>query len=132
MLARELRWALAIADDVQDYRAARAAADERYAGMHPVHTINNAALTVWGLAIGGDDFSKVIGQTVAMGLDNDCTAATAGSIFGAAYGKDAIPEHWTRNFNNKAHSFIIGQPEFALDGMVDRFTALAKQVHAGD
>ena len=132
VLACELRWALAIADDIQDYRAARAAADERYAGMHPVHTINNAALTVWGLAIGGDDFSKVIGETVAMGLDNDCTAATAGSIFGAAYGLGAIPAHWTRNFNNKAHSFIIGQPEFAIDDMVDRFTALAGEVLAGE
>ena len=130
VLARELRWALDAADGIKDYREARAAADERYAGMHPVHTINNAALTVWGLAIGGDDFSKVIGETVAMGLDNDCTAATAGSIFGAAYGKDAIPERWTRNFNNKAHSFIIGQPEFALDDMVDRFTALAAKVLA--
>ena len=132
VLARELRWALEAADSIKDYRAARAAADERYAGMHPVHTINNAALTVWGLAIGGDDFTKVIGETVAMGLDNDCTAATAGSIFGAAYGIGAIPEHWTRNFNNRAHSFIIGQPEFAIDDMVDRFTALAKNVLAGD
>ena len=129
VLARELRWALEVADDINDYRAARAAAADRYAGMHLVHTINNAALTVWGLAIGGDDYTKLIGETVAMGMDNDCTAATAGSIFGAAYGKDAIPEHWTRNFNNKAHSFIIGQPEFALDDMVDRFTALAGKAH---
>ena len=62
--------------------------------------------------------------------NNDCTAATAGSVFGAAYGKDAIPEQWTRNFNNKAHSFIIGQPEFAIDDMMNRFTAIAANVHA--
>ncbi len=129
VLARELRWALEVAEDIKDFRAARAAADERYAGMSLVHTINNAALTIWGLAIGGDDYSKLIGQTVAMGMDNDCTAATAGSIFGAAYGKDAIPEHWSRDFNNKAHSFIIGHPEFALDDMVDRFTVLAAKAH---
>ncbi len=132
VLARELRWALDAADGIKDYRAARAAADERYAGMHPVHTINNAALTIWGLALGGDDFTKVIGETVAMGLDNDCTAATAGSIFGAAYGADAIPAHWTRDFNNKAHSYIIGHEAFALDDMIDRFTALAGQALAGD
>ena len=125
-----MRWALDAADDIRDYRAARAAADARYAGMHPVHTINNAALTIWGLSIGGDDFTKVIGETVAMGLDNDCTAATAGSIFGAAYGVDAIPPHWTRNFNNKAHSFIKGIESFAIDDMVDRFTAQAQQVHS--
>jgi len=130
VLAREVRWALDIAGDIKDYRAARAAAEERYAGMHPVHTINNVALTIWGLNIGGDNFTKVIGETVAMGLDNDCTAASAGSIFGAAYGKDAIPAHWTRNFNNKAHSFIIGKESFAIDDMINRFTALARQVHA--
>ena len=130
VLAREVRWALDAADGIKDYRAARSAADERYAGMHPVHTINNAALTIWGLTIGGDDFSKVIGETVAMGLDNDCTAATAGSIFGAAYGLEAIPEHWTRNFNNKAYSFIKGIESFAIDDMIDRFTAQAQIVHA--
>ena len=67
-----------------------------------------------------------------MGLDNDCTAATAGSIFGAAYGADAIPEHWTRNFNNKVYSYIIGVEKFALDDMVERFTALAAKTLASD
>ena len=111
---------------------ARAAVDERFAGMHRIHTINNAALTVWGLTIGGDDFTKVISETVAMGLDNDCTAATAGSIFGAAYGLDAIPAHWTRDFNNKVYSYINGIETFALDDMYDRYTALARNVLAGD
>ena len=102
LLARELRWALEVAPSIKNYREARAnAVDERYAGMHRIHTINNAVLTAWGLTIGGDDFTKVIGETVAMGLDNDCTAATAGSIFGAAYGKAAIPKHWYKDFNNK-------------------------------
>ena len=132
LLAREVRWALDKAGDIRDYREARAAVDERFAGMHRIHTINNAALTVWGLTIGGDDFTKVIGETVAMGLDNDCTAATAGSIFGAAYGKDAIPEHWTRDFSNKVYSYIIGVETFALDDMYDRYSALARQVLAGD
>ncbi len=131
LLARELRWALDSAADIKDYRQARAAVDERFAGMHRIHTINNAALTVWGLTIGGADFTKVISETVAMGLDNDCTAATAGSIFGAAYGKDAIPEHWTRDFNNKVYSYIIGHPQFALDDMVDRYTAIARRALAG-
>ncbi len=130
VLARELRWALDAADGIKDYRDARAAVDERYAGMPRIHTINNAVLTVWGLSVGGDDFTKVIGETVAMGLDNDCTAATAGSIFGAAYGVDAIPEHWYKNFNNKSRSFLIGIDSFAIDDMLDRFTAQAHLVHA--
>ena len=77
-LAREVRWALEMAPQIGDYAQARAAVDERLAGMHGVHTINNACLTVWGLTIGGTDLTRVIAETVAMGLDNDCTAATAG------------------------------------------------------
>ncbi len=130
LLAREIRWALDRAGDITNYREARAAVDSRFAGMHRIHTINNAALTIWGLTIGGEDFTKVISETVAMGLDNDCTAATAGSIFGAAYGKDAIPERWTRDFNNTVYSYIIDQPQFALDDIYDRYTALAQHVHS--
>ena len=132
VLARELRWALDKADDIKDYRGARAAVDDRYAGMHRIHTVNNAVLTIWGLTVGGEDYTKVIGETVAMGLDNDCTAATAGSIFGAAYGKGAIPEYWYKDFNNKVRSYIIGIDSFALDDMVDRYSALAKNVLAAD
>ncbi len=130
-LAREVRWALEEAASIKNYREARAAVDARYPGMHKVHAINNAVLTIWGLTIGGDDYSKVIGETVAMGLDNDCTAATAGSIWGAVYGKGAIPKHWHKNFNNKAHTFLIGQETFALDDMIDRFIAQAGEIVGG-
>lgn len=127
-LAQEVRWSLDEAPKIKNYRDARAAVDARYPGMHKVHAINNAVLTIWGLTIGGEDYSKVIGETVAMGLDNDCTAATAGSIWGAVYGKDAIPGHWHENFNNKVHTFLIGQEIFALDDMVDRFVVQAGRV----
>ena len=127
-LAQEVRWSLDEAPNIKNYRDARAAVDARYPGMHKVHAINNAVLTIWGLTIGGEDYSKVIGETVAMGLDNDCTAATAGSIWGAVYGKDAIPGHWHENFNNKVHTFLIGQGLFALDDMVDRFVVQAERV----
>ena len=85
-------------------------------------------LTVWGLTIGGEDYSSVIGETVAMGLDNDCTAATAGSIWGAVYGVDAIPAHWHKSFNNKVHTFLYGQETFAIDEVLDRFVAQARAV----
>lgn len=131
LLAREVRWALDEAPNIKDYRDASAAAAARYTVMHKAHAINNACLTVWGLTIGGDDFTKVIGETVAMGWDNDCTAATAGSIFGAAYGKDAIPKHWYKNFNNKVHTFLIGKQTFALDDLCARFAVQAGRVLNG-
>ena len=51
-LARDLRWALRIAPKLEDWRAARAAVDRRFKGMHAVHTNNNACLVVFGLHLG--------------------------------------------------------------------------------
>jgi len=98
--------------------------------MSPVHTVNNACLTVWGITLGGTDISRVIGETVAMGLDNDCTAATAGSLVGAVVGKRKIPARWHRNFNNTVHSYLIGKPTFTIRGVLRRFARQARLVHA--
>ena len=125
-LAKAVRWALEIAPDIPDYRAARAAMDSQFAGMNGVHTINNACLTIWGLAIGGTDFTRVVGETVAMGMDNDCTAATAGSIVGAVIGKESLPPHWYAGFDDTVHSYLTGQPSFAISDLLDRFTRQAE------
>jgi len=127
-LARAVRWALKVAPQVKDCRKARQMADERFPGMHAVHTINNACLTIWGLTLGGADMTKVISETVAMGLDNDCTAATAGSIVGAIVGKKGIPRHWYRNFNDTVHSYLIGHPRFTISDLVRRFARQAEKV----
>jgi ADP-ribosylglycohydrolase len=129
--ARGVRWALKTAPKVKDCRQARAAVDEKFKGMHHVHTINNACLTIFGLTIGGTDMSRVIGETVAMGLDNDCTAATAGSIVGAVIGKRRIPRHWTAPFHNTVHSYLIGHPKFRIDDLVNRLARQAARVYRG-
>lgn len=120
-LATELRWALEVAPEIRSYRDAVAAVGERFAGMHWVHTINNACLTLWGVSIGGTDLSRVISETVAMGHDNDCTAATAGSIVGAVIGRDRIDDRWTRPFGNTMHSYLSGIDRFAIDDLLRRF-----------
>jgi len=124
-LAKAIRWAFDVAPAIHDWRAARALVDERFPGMHVVHTINNACLTIFGLHLGGQDFTRVIGETVAMGLDNDCTAATAGSIFGAAYGTAAIPEHWWKPFRNRTRTYLIEQEWWRNSEIAERFTAIA-------
>lgn len=127
-LAKAARWALKEAPGITDYKEARAAVDERFGGMHPVHTINNACLTIWGLTIGGSDVTRVLGETVAMGLDNDCTAATAGSLIGAIVGKKGIPKHWYRNFNDTVHSYLNDKSEFAISDLLDRFARQAELI----
>ena len=125
-LAESIRWALKTGPSLKDYRDARKAVDERFGGMLVPHTINNACLTTFGLMLGGRDITKVISQTVAMGLDNDCSAATAGSIAGACAGKKNVPEHWYRDFNNKVHSYIKGHRYFYIDDLVERYAKQAK------
>ena len=128
-LAKAVRWALRISHEIKDYEQARAAVDAKFKGMHTVHTINNACLTIWGITIGGKDFTRVIGETVAMGMDNDCTAATAGSIVGAVVGKKGIPKHWYKNYNNTIHSYLIGKKRFSINGVLRRFETQAKKVY---
>jgi ADP-ribosylglycohydrolase len=128
-MAKAVRWALRVSPRIKDYKQARAAVEDKFKGMHPVHTINNACLTIWGITIGGTDFTKVISETVAMGMDNDCTAATAGSIVGAVVGRKGIPAHWHRNFNDTVHSYLIGRRKFSISGLLRRFEKQARLVH---
>lgn len=131
MLAQAVRWALRQAPRIGNYKQARAAVDKRFPGMSHIHTINNACLTIWGIMIGGRDVTRVLGQTVAMGMDNDCTAATAGSIVGAVVGKGGVPKHWYGNFNNTIHSYLIGKPKFRIDNVIDRFARQARLIVGG-
>ena len=128
-LAHHVHWALAETTRITTYRQAREAVEQRFAGMAGSHTINNACLTIFGLAIGRTDFSRVIGETVAMGMDNDCTAATAGSIVGAIVGKAGIPQHWYQNFNNSIDTYMIGTPRLVITDVIDRFIEQTKRVN---
>ena len=74
--------------------------------------------------------TRVIGQTVAMGLDNDCTAATAGSIVGAVVGRKGVPGHWHRNFHNTVLSYLNGKPKFRISDLVARFARQAERIAA--
>jgi len=127
-LTRDLRWALGQGPKLKDWREARAAVDARFPDMHPVHTNNNACLTVFGLMLGGNDFTRTIGMTVAMGLDNDCTAATAGSLLGAVVGIRKVPEHWWKPFRNKARTYLRHHEWFRNTNVVTRFRRAAERV----
>jgi len=127
-LASDIRWALDIGPKLGDWRDARKVVDQRFAGMHSVHTNNNACLTIFGLFLGGRDFTKTIGLTVALGLDNDCTAATAGSILGAVLGVRGVPGHWWKPFRNKTRTYLNGHEWFTNTDIVARFEKAAARV----
>jgi ADP-ribosylglycohydrolase len=129
LLYHDIIWALDTGKHLTNYQDARDAVNEHFKGMPVFHTNNNACLTIFGLMIGGNDFTKVISQTMAMGLDNDCTTATAGSIIGAIVGIKGISEYWYKNFYNKVYSYLNNYPEFALSDVVERFVKLAQLTH---
>ena len=128
-LAGDIKWALEVGKKVKDYEEARALVDHRFRNISAAHTNNNACLTVFGLMIGGTDMTKVISETVAMGMDNDCTAATAGSIVGASVGKKNIEPHWYASFNNTVDNYLNGVGEMKIDDITERFFQLAKAVY---
>jgi ADP-ribosylglycohydrolase len=127
-LANDVRWALRTAPKLKSFRDARAAVEKRFKGMHHVHTNNNACLTIFGLALGRNDFTKTVGTCVAMGYDNDCTAATAGSILGATIGIQGIPPHWWKPFGNRAATYLKGVRPFRNDELLRRFAVLTRRV----
>ncbi|MCE5326526.1 MAG: ADP-ribosylglycohydrolase family protein [Planctomycetaceae bacterium] len=127
-LSLALRWALEQAPRIKDYRHARRLVDKKFPGMSPVHTVNNAACTIFGLALGGTDVTAVLGNTVAIGLDNDCTAATAGSIVGAVVGAKGIAGHWYKPFRNRVRTYMTGKEWFTIPDILRRFARAAKAV----
>jgi hypothetical protein len=55
---------------------------------------SNIAITLIGLLYGGEDFGQVQCIAVNCGEDTDCTAATAGSVWGIIHGARAVPQKW--------------------------------------
>lgn len=126
-LAKDVEWALEKAPEVKNWEDARKLVDERFAGMNAVHTNNNACLTIFGLILGNKDYTKTIGEVIAMGLVQRLHRRYRWKRHGRRYRLESIPAHWTKNFNNKVFTYIKGSEELALDDVINRFLALAKR-----
>jgi len=100
----------------------------RYAGISPVHTLNNLALVVWALVEHQDDYSAAIGEVVAAGWDTDCNGATVGGLWGLS-GR-MIPEHWTAPWRDRVAVTLAGIGELPLQSLVARTVAVAQRVAA--
>ncbi len=124
---KQMSWALSVMKEVKNYQIANGLVKERFVGMSWVHAINNACLTVWGIHLGQENFTLGISETVAMAYDNDCTAATVGSVLGAYLGIDKIEPKWYRPWNNTIQSYLIGINSFKLDDVIQRFFTLGKK-----
>ena len=109
-----------------DWESARDEVEVRYGHYSFVHTVNNAALVTAALLWGEGDFTRTIGLAVQGGWDTDCTGATAGSVFGALHGAEALPGHWVDPLNDSVRSAIMGYDRSTLSDLADRTLRLAQ------
>ena len=105
-----------------------AALHTEFAGMSPVHTLNNLALVVWALCSAEDDFGAAIGNAVAAGWDTDCNGATVGGLIGLS--GVPVPEQWTRPWGGRIGVDLAGIGEVHLDDVTDRTVAVARSLAA--
>ena len=101
---------------------------EKYGHYHGVHTINNAALVVMGLFFGANDYEQGIVVTVRGGWDTDCTGATVGSILGAKFGADALPEKWIGVLSDRLMSVVRDCNDNRISELAERTHRVAEQM----
>ncbi len=128
-LYRDITWALEVGANLKDFREARKLVDEHFIGMSAVHTNNNICLMVFGLILGKGDFLKTISDIVGMGMDNDCTAASAGSIIGAIVGVKNIPSYLITRLCNTCDTYLNDTQSFKIDDMAQRFIAITNKIY---
>ena len=110
MLAVEVKKAVQMAKQAEsELKLCEMLWDEYRSRFDAVHTINNAALIAAALIYGKGDFTKTVTLAVLGGWDTDCNGASVGSIMGAIYGANAIPEHWKNPLSDTLYSAI---PDF--------------------
>ena len=77
---------------------------------------DNLGITAIGLLYGEGDFGKTICTAVNCGEDTDCTAATAGALFGIIYGSEAIPENWIAPIGRTVKTACLNLGELGFYG----------------
>jgi ADP-ribosylglycohydrolase len=125
-LAEALRWVRSEQLAGQGFEQLARAVHARYADLHWVHTVNNAAILSTALLTAGDDFTAAIGQTVAGGLDTDSSGANAGAIAGVFAADAGVPAHWTDPFGDLVRSALFGFDKLALSDLIRRTQVLAR------
>jgi ADP-ribosylglycohydrolase len=97
---------------------------------------SNIAITLIGLLWGGDDFGEVQCIAVNCGEDTDCTAASAGSVWGIIHGGSAIPQKWLDPIGRGIKTICLNLGDLnwgkrlpqTVDELADRTAALCRQV----
>jgi ADP-ribosylglycohydrolase len=97
-----------------------------FAGMHWVHTLNNAAVIACAVQAHGADFGSAIAFAVAAGWDTDSAGATVGSVVGALIGAEAIDSSWTAPLRDSIATSMPGGAERSILELAERTLRLSE------
>ena len=98
---------------------------------------SNIAIVIIGMLYCDDDFEKLMCYTINCGEDTDCTAATAGAIFGIIHGQSKIPEKWLKPIGYSIKTGCLNLGELGgygaeipatIEDLVERTMKIGRQV----
>jgi hypothetical protein len=143
------------------WRQARDEILEKYRGSAPFHDLNrvaaedrakgfdegqfgwdvpsNIGMLLIGLLYGEGDFARSVCTAVNCGEDTDCTAATAGSLFGILHGARSIPDKWVAPIGRKIRTACLNLGELGyfgnqlpadIDDLTSRTARISEQLAA--
>jgi ADP-ribosylglycohydrolase len=123
-MARAVDDGVASARAESDFERVLDGLHERHAGLHWVHSVNNAALVAAAIAHGDGDFGRSVAAAVAGGWDTDSDGATVGSVAGALLGASGIPAQWTDPLRDHVASSLTGFDGVRISDLAARTAAL--------
>lgn len=118
--------------DPSDWKKARQALYAKYYNGNTLDNKINFAMTLTALFFGENDYKKTVGIGVLAGFDNDCNAATAGTIMGLQKGAKGLP----KEFLDKSGDYYLntnrpGLPSGTVAEIASRIADQAESVILG-
>ncbi len=112
-VARAAKLACSLYDKKTAFKKAREAIVKDSEDLGWFQAPGNIGFTILGLLYGEGDFGRTISLANNCGDDTDCTAATAGAIFGIIKGRSGIPKKWLDPIGESIKTVAIDP--FSLD-----------------
>lgn len=98
--------------------------DAEYAGLHPVHAINNLQIVLMALLYGGKNIDRSTALAVMAGMDTDCNGATVGSVTGILNGTTALG----KQLNDTIMPEVIGETCVTMEALAKRTLAVFRAI----
>jgi ADP-ribosylglycohydrolase len=124
-LREALDLVLAVHERGATWEELEAALDENVGHYDWAHTINNAAGIAAALLWGERDLVTSLGLTIGLGWDTDSSAATVGSVLGAAQGTACVPKELAEPLNDSLRSAIRDFDRSPISSLAERTLAVA-------